>query len=123
MKQGQHLIRFRFQKESRREAWRNRSWWELGQRRLQAPIEQGHPSGLGITTDRLPLRCLGTPKFFLWFSFLIGKVPSGWWVGRKRPLRPWDINVTQYVFLTQDKAPSSTLSSAGTYRCTCSPHG
>lgn len=28
---------------------------------LQAPIEQGHPSSLGIATDRLPLRCLGTP--------------------------------------------------------------
>lgn len=80
---------------------------------LQAPMQQGHPSGLRIASDKLPLRCLGTPKFFLWFSFLIGKEPCGVVGGEEVPLRPqpWDMNVTQYVSLTQDKAPSSPLRS------------
>lgn len=86
LKQGQHLVRFGLSKELRRGPWRNRRRVGAGAEGLQVPMGQGHPAGLGIATDKLPLHRLGPPKFFLWLCFLIGKVPRGVKGGEERPL-------------------------------------
>lgn len=91
---------------------------------LQVPAGQGHPSGLGISTDKLPLCWLGAPTFFLWFSFLISKVPGGGgWGGDAPEATALGYECHWHVSLPQDKAPlppsSGWYSESLRFTCVC----